>query len=152
MFSVHSQALYMYAFKRKPHNHMFVQSERNWNKQNHVNFLISFLHSFSKVTEARHEKTCYDIRRWSACTRSFIVRCVDSILIIISTLKKSRLLLASVAEQGCSSLIWSEKSEDRFSQHMAQLRVIMTIQRSYRGPSAQFWFLIAFLRIFHHIS
>ena len=42
-----------------------------------------------------------------------VVRCLDSVMSLVSEIKISRLLLASVAEQ--ASLTWSETPEDTFS-------------------------------------
>ena len=46
---------------------------------------------------------------------AFVVRCLDSIMSLISETKISSLVLASVAEQASLSLTWSETPEDTFS-------------------------------------
>ena len=45
----------------------------------------------------------------------FVVRCLDSVMSLVSVTKISRLMLASVAEQASLSLTWSETPEDMFS-------------------------------------
>ena len=51
----------------------------------------------------------------------FIVRCLDSVMSLISVTKISSLMLASVAEQASLSLTWSETPEDTFSHDEAHL-------------------------------
>ena len=46
---------------------------------------------------------------------AFVVRCLDSVMSLVSETKISCLMLASVAEQGSLSLTWSETPEDKFS-------------------------------------
>ena len=46
---------------------------------------------------------------------AFVVRCLDSVLSLVSLAKISSLLLASVAEQASLSVTWSETPEDTFS-------------------------------------
>ena len=46
---------------------------------------------------------------------AFVVRCLDSVMSLVSVTKISSLMLASVAEQAGLSLTWSETSEDTFS-------------------------------------
>ena len=52
---------------------------------------------------------------------SFVVRCPDSIMSLVSVTKIPSLMLASVAEQASSSLTWLETPEDTFSLDEAQL-------------------------------
>ena len=52
---------------------------------------------------------------------AFIVRCLDSVMSLVSVTKISNLMLASVAEQASLSLTWSETPEDTFSHDGAQL-------------------------------
>ena len=52
---------------------------------------------------------------------AFVVRCLDSVMSLVSGAKISSLLLASVAEQASLSLTWSETSEDTFSHDEAQI-------------------------------
>ena len=52
---------------------------------------------------------------------AFIVRCLDSVMSLVSVTKISSLLLASVAEQANLSLTWSETPEDTFSHDEAQM-------------------------------
>ena len=57
---------------------------------------------------------------WSA---PFIVRClhVDSVMSLVSVIKISSLMLASVAEQASLRLTWSETPEDTFSYGVAHI-------------------------------
>ena len=52
---------------------------------------------------------------------AFVVRCLDSVMSLVSVTKISSLMLASVAEQASLSLTWSETPEDTFSHDEAQL-------------------------------
>ena len=52
---------------------------------------------------------------------AFVVRCLDSVMSLVSVTKISRLMLASVAEQASLNLTWSETPEDRFSHDEAQI-------------------------------
>ena len=45
---------------------------------------------------------------------AFVVRCLDSVMSLVSVTKISNLMLASVAEQAGLSLTWSETPEDMF--------------------------------------
>ena len=53
--------------------------------------------------------------------RAFVVRCLDSVISLVSVTKISSLLLASVAEQANLSLTWSETPEDMFSHDEAHM-------------------------------
>ena len=53
---------------------------------------------------------------------AFIVRCLDSVMSLVSVTTISRLLLASVAEQASLSRTWSETPEDTFSHDEAQMK------------------------------
>ena len=44
-----------------------------------------------------------------------VVRCLDSVMSLVSVTKISSLMLASIAEQASLNLIWSETPEDTFS-------------------------------------
>ena len=50
---------------------------------------------------------------------AFVVRCLDSIIFLVSIFAISRLSLASVAEQVGLSFTWSKTPEDRFSRDEA---------------------------------
>ena len=52
---------------------------------------------------------------------AFIVRCLDSVMSLVSVTKISSLMLVSVAEQAGLSLTWSETPEDTFSHGEAYL-------------------------------
>ena len=65
-------------------------------------------------------------RRRSVCASSqsdqhLFVRCLDSVMSLVSVNKISSLLLASVAEQASLSLTWSETPEDTFSHDEAHM-------------------------------
>ena len=52
---------------------------------------------------------------------AFVVRCLDSVMSLVSVTKISSLMLASVAEQASLSLTWSETPEDTFSHDEAHI-------------------------------
>ena len=51
----------------------------------------------------------------------FVVRCLDSIISLVSISEISRLNLVSAAEQASLSLTWSQTPEDRFSRDVAHM-------------------------------
>ena len=53
---------------------------------------------------------------------AFVVRCLDSVMSLVSVTKLSSLLLAFVAEQASLSLTWSETPEDTFSHGVAHFK------------------------------
>ena len=54
-------------------------------------------------------------------TSIFVVRCLDSVMSLVSVTKISSLLLASAAEQDSLSLTWLETPEDTFSHDVAHV-------------------------------
>ena len=52
---------------------------------------------------------------------AFIVRCLNSVMYLVSVTKISSIMLTSVAEQASMSLTWSKTPEDTFSHDEAQL-------------------------------
>ena len=52
---------------------------------------------------------------------AFVVRCLDSVMSLVSVTKISSLMLASVAAQAGLSLTWSETPEDTFCGVVAHL-------------------------------
>ena len=52
---------------------------------------------------------------------AFVIRCLDSVMSLVSVTKISSLMLASVAEQAGLSL-WSETPEDTFFYDVAHLK------------------------------
>ena len=54
---------------------------------------------------------------------AFVVRCLDSVMSLVSVSKFSSLMLASVAEQASLSLTWSETPEDMFSHDEAEIKL-----------------------------
>ena len=52
---------------------------------------------------------------------AFVVRCLNSVMSLVSATKISSLMLASVAEQASLSLTWSETHEDTFSHEASQI-------------------------------
>ena len=55
---------------------------------------------------------------------AFIIRCLDTVMSLVSVTKFSSLILASVAEQASLSLTWSEAPEDTLSHDEAHLIII----------------------------
>ena len=51
---------------------------------------------------------------------AFVVRCLDSVMPLVSVPKISSFMLASAAEQASLSLTWSETPENTFSHDEAQ--------------------------------
>ena len=58
---------------------------------------------------------------------AFVVRCLDSVMSLVSVIKISSLMLASVDEQASVSMTWSETPEDTFSRDEAQIYSCLTI-------------------------
>ena len=58
---------------------------------------------------------------------AFVVRCLDSVMSLVSVTKISSLILASVAEQASWSRTWSETPEDAFSHGAAQVDLNLLI-------------------------
>ena len=58
---------------------------------------------------------CEQQRHLRSLINAFVVRCLDSVMSLVSVIKISSLMLASVAEQASLSLMWSETPEDTFS-------------------------------------
>ena len=54
---------------------------------------------------------------------AFVIRCLDSIIPLVSISEISSLYLASVAVQAGLSLPWSQTPEDRFSSDVAHLKL-----------------------------
>ena len=52
---------------------------------------------------------------------AFVVRCLYSVMFLVSVTKISSLILASVAEQASWSLTWSETPKDMFSHGVAHM-------------------------------
>ena len=101
----------------------------------------------SKLFEPGHEKMCLmpyannEGADHSAHPRSlisaFVVRCLDSVMSLVSVTKISSLLLASVAEQASLSLTWSETPEDTISHDEAHFNFFSLIQ--YQIAYLQLW-------------
>ena len=53
---------------------------------------------------------------------AFVVRCLDSVMSLVSVTEISSLMLASLAEQASLSLTWSETPEDTFSHDEAHIK------------------------------
>ena len=53
--------------------------------------------------------------RIRAVISAFVVRCLNSVMPLVTVIKISILKLASIAEQASLSLTWSETPEDTFS-------------------------------------
>ena len=82
--------------------------------------------------ESGHEKTClmsYANNKGAdqpthprSLISAFVVRCLDSVMPLVSVTYISSLMLASVAEQASLSLTWSETPEDTFSHDKAHMQ------------------------------
>ena len=59
-----------------------------------------------------------------------VIRCLDSIMPLVSISEISSLQLASVAAQACLSLTWSQTPEDRVSHDVAHFLRKTTVERS----------------------
>ena len=57
---------------------------------------------------------------------AFVVRCLDSVMSLVSVIKISSLMLASVAQQASMILTWSETPEDTISQDEAHMTLDST--------------------------
>ena len=68
---------------------------------------------------------------------AFVVRCLDSVMSLVSVTKISSLMLATVAEQASLSLTWSETPEDMVSHdeaHMLPLKfTVITTDKLAQG-------------------
>ena len=81
--------------------------------------------------EAGHEKMCLmsyannkgadQPAHLDSLISAFVVRCLDSVMSLVSVTKISNLRLASVAEQAGLSLTWSETPKDTFSHDEAHM-------------------------------
>ena len=86
---------------------------------------------FQNINEPDHEKMCLmsyvnnkgtdQLAHPRSLISTFVVRCLDSVMSLVSVTKISSLMLASVAEQASLSLTWSETPEDTFSHAKAQM-------------------------------
>ena len=56
---------------------------------------------------------------------AFVVRCLDSVMSLVSVTKISSLMLASVAAQTSLCLTWSETPEDTFSHDEAHIHILL---------------------------
>ena len=82
--------------------------------------------------EPGHEKTCLmsyvnnkgadQPAHLRSLISAFVVRCLDSVMSLVSVIKISSLMPASVAEQASLSLKWSETPEDIFSHDKAHVQ------------------------------
>ena len=75
---------------------------------------------------------------------TFVVRCLDSVMSLVSVTKISSPLLASVAEQTSLSLTWSETPEDMFSHDEAHPK-IQRITMSIRNVNMQCQYVVLIL-------
>ena len=57
----------------------------------------------------------------SSLISAFVVRCLDSVMPLVSVTRISSLMVPSVAEQASLSLTWSETPEGTFSHDEAHL-------------------------------
>ena len=65
--------------------------------------------------ESRHKKTCFlHMRTTKTLISAFVIRCLDSIMPLVSVYEISSLWLASVTEQAGLSLEWSQTPKTGF--------------------------------------
>ena len=57
----------------------------------------------------------------SSLISAFVVRCLDSVMSLVSVTKISSLMLASIAEQASLSLTWSKTPEDTYCHDEAHI-------------------------------
>ena len=97
----------------------------------HNDQVVQLLCSQQIISEPGHEKTCLmsyantkgadQPAHLRSLISAFVVRCLDSVMSLVSVTKISSLMLASVAEQAGLSLTWSVNPEDTFSHDEAQV-------------------------------
>ena len=117
-------------------NFVSIQSLRIW-----IVFLAyanSRLKLIFNTNEPGHEKTCcmsYANNKDAdqpvhprSMISAFVVRCLESVMSLVSVTKISSLMLASVAAQDSLCLAWSETPEDTFCRVVAQILLLMAFQ------------------------
>ena len=92
--------------------------------------------------EPGHEKTClmsYANNKGAdqpahprSLISAFVVRCLDSVISLVSLTKISSFMLASVLEQTSLSLTWSEAPEDTCSHDEAVRFILVHVRAHYR--------------------
>ena len=92
----------------------------HWSQTPETGFLVMRLTIF--MSYLNNKGADQPAHPWSLIS-AFVVRCLDSVMSLISSTKISSFMLASVAEQANSSLTWSETPEDTFSHVKAQMNV-----------------------------
>ena len=100
-----------------------------------------------------HEKTClmlhannkdaYQPAHQRSLISAFLVRCLDSVMSLLSVTKISSLMLASVAEQDSLSLTWSETPEDTFSHDEAHMYTDVKRKRF-----SHIWYAILYISVY----
>ena len=88
-------------------------------------YFILSSYIYCEIPEPGHEKTClmsYANNKGAdqpahprSLISAFVVRCLDSVMSLVSVTKISSLMLAFVAEHASLSLTWSETPEDTVS-------------------------------------
>ena len=73
------------------------------------------------LCQMRTTKAQISLRICDSLISAFVVRCLDSVMSLVSVTKISNLRLASVAEQAGLSLTWSETPKDTFSHDEAHM-------------------------------
>ena len=90
---------------------------QNWvisNEPGHLNLCLMSYANDKGVDQPAHPRSLIS---------AFIVRCLDSVMSLVSVTKISSLMLASVAEQAGLSLTGLETPEDTFSHDVAHLEI-----------------------------
>ena len=102
--------------------------------------VYKYIHTFELLSignkfEPGHEKMClmsYTNNKGAdqpahprSLISTFVVRCLDSVMYLVSVTKISSLMLASVAEQASLSLTWLETPEDTFSHDETHFKILI---------------------------
>ena len=116
-------------YRQKVARHDFGQDLhncQNWSKLSNCEPVMKNRHQGLCVfrllrirIEPLHDETCFCNSR--SLINAFVVRCLDSIISLVSISKISSLYLASVAAQAGLSLTWSQTPKTGFSSDVDQL-------------------------------
>ena len=109
----------LYYIKGYSHQNYVHQMELFLTNQRRTECALIRLNMMCLVMRKPVFALCEQQRCWSACTSAslistFVVRCLDSIIPLVSISEISRLYLASVAVQAALSLTWSKTAKKGF--------------------------------------
>ena len=91
---------------------LFNPSNKNWNEPGHEKTCLMSYANNKGADEPAHPRSLIS---------TFVVRCLDSVMSLVSVTKILSLMLASLAEQASLSLTWLETPEDTHSHDEAQM-------------------------------